>query len=375
MTEQTSNDKLIFLLQKGLPLLSRPFTAIAKELDMSEDDVIGKIKELQHSGMVRRFGGVFNSASLGFQSCLCAVNVPADALERINGLISPNSGVTHCYIRNSVPNLWFTFTTHESKYDEGLENFARTLKPYDLLVLPALKRFKIQVIFDKTGSEKPAPPPVQDVEVLELSEKEKQVVSYLQGNIPITAELFKDIAKALNFDENELLDILSNWQEKGALKRISCIIRHQLFGFKGNAMCVWKVPENKIDELGAKLADRHDVSHCYQRKMLPEFPYNLYAMVHAESCEGVKGKFRELEQMEDIGNGRMLLSSKELKKSSPVYYKYKMKLSVYIMSIIIFLLVVGGFLLREQKKYIVAGYCIYCTKENSINLFLRRIEV
>jgi len=110
---ESLNDKLIYLLQRGLPLESRPFAAIAKELDLSEEEVITKVKELQNSSLIRRFGGVFNSASLGFKSCLCAVNVPEKDIERLNDIISPDSGVTHCYIRDSEPNLWFTFTAIE----------------------------------------------------------------------------------------------------------------------------------------------------------------------------------------------------------------------------------------------------------------------
>lgn len=352
MTEESIQDKLIFLLQKGLPLESRPFSQIAGELNWSEDTVLAEIKKLQQEGMIRRFGGVFNSASLGFKSCLCAVNIPDDEVDRINAMISPDPGVTHFYIRDGEPNLWFTYTAHKSNYDDGLQRFKRQLKPYKMLVMPSKKRFKIQVIFDKSGSEKTAPPPPQEVEEIKLSKKEKQVISYLQGNIPISINLYKDIAKKVDYSENELLGLLVKWQEKGALKRISAIIRHQRFGFKGNAMCVWKVPADQVDELGAKLADRPEVSHCYKREMLPEFPYNLYAMIHAESLEEVKEKFCEIEKNEDLKNGKMLLTKQELKKSSPVYYKYKMKLSVYIMSVIIFLLVAGAFpLLGAEAVY------------------------
>ena len=106
----------------------------------------------------------------------------------------------------------------------------------------------------------------------------------------------------------------------GVLKRISVIIRHQQFGFKGNAMCVWKIPEKHIESIGKKLAEHSFVTHCYKRKENPDFPFNLYAMVHGETRKEVQEKFQELEKLEHIKNGQILYSVKELKKTSPVYF-------------------------------------------------------
>lgn len=321
MSEQLQQDRLILILQKGVLYEPRPFFAIGRQLEMSEDQVIDQIRKLQQSGIIRRFGGVFNSASLGFKSCLCAVNVPADELDRVNAMISPDSGVTHCYIRKGEPNLWFTFTADELQYEKGLEKFNKNLNPYKLLVLPAIKKYKTQVIFDKSQSrENIVSLDVPQLTVLELSAKEKQLVRYLQGNIPVSASLFKDIAHEVNYREDELFDLLNKWVGNGALKRVAAIIRHQKFGFTGNALCLWNVSEEQIDEVGGKLAERPDVSHCYQREMKAEFPYNFYAMVHAETQQEVVEKFLELEKREHLQNGRMFLSTRELKKTSPVYF-------------------------------------------------------
>lgn len=336
-------DKLVYLLQKGLPLESRPFSVLATELGVPESEVIKEVKDLQKSGLIRRFGGVFNSASLGFKSCLCAVSVPEKDIERINGLIIPNLGVTHCYIRDDKLNFWFTFTSREDDYESGLAEFRKKLDPFKLLVLPAVKRFKIQVIFDKTGSEKSDLKKTKTSGVIDLSEKEKKAVSYLQGNIPIKADLYKEIAKELKYTEEDLLELLNKWHGQGALKRLSAIIRHQKFGFKGNGMCVWKVPEEKIQEIGEKLAEESAVSHCYQREMYPEFPYNLYAMIHGETEDDVLRKFNSISEDLELGEGRLLFSRRELKKTSPVYFKPKMQFSVYIMSLIVALLVTAAF--------------------------------
>jgi DNA-binding Lrp family transcriptional regulator len=358
MIEQEQNDKLIYLLQAGLPFCSRPFNKIAEELKISEADVVAEIKKLQKSGLIRRFGGVFNSAGLGFKSCLCAVNVPEYDIERVNSLISPDSGVTHCYLRNSEPNLWFTYTAHQDQYEKGLNKFRRKLCPRHLLVLPAIKKFKVQVIFNKTGSDTPMQPIVQELKVPQLSQKEKALVSYLQGNVPVKIEFFKNIADELNYNEEELLKLLAEWKNAGVLKRVSAVIRHHKFGFNGNAMCAWNVPENEIQKVGEAVAELSEVSHCYQRVMDPEFPYNFYAMIHAENEKEVQRKFQKLSQMEHLNNGRMLLSIRELKKTSPVYFKPKMQFSVYVMSLIVILLVAGAFPLIGATEVYKSGFMI-----------------
>ena len=320
MRDQIKNDKLIYLLQRGLPLVSHPFEEIARLLELSENEVIDEIKKFQRVGLVRRFGGVFNSSGLGFQTCLCAVNIPESDLERVNSLISPNPGVTHCYLRDEVPNLWFTITIHKTQYNEAMEKLRHLLLPDRLLTFPAVKAFKIQVIFDKTDSGQPVPVSALPGETVKLSDREKQVVRRLQGDVPISTTPFSHIAETVACSEKELLQLLQKWQHSGVLKRISCIIRHQRFGFKGNAMCVWNLPEEQLEETGAKLAEHSFVTHCYQREINADFPFNLYAMVHAENKEKVKEKFKELEKLENLKNGRMLFSAKELKKTSPVYF-------------------------------------------------------
>lgn len=175
MIDQVKNDKLIYLLQSGLPLVSRPFEETARLLELSEAEVIAEIKKFQQGGLVRRFGGVFNSSGLGFQTCLCAVNVPESDLGMVDSLICPNPGVTHCYLRGEVPNLWFTITIHKTQYNETVEKFRQLLLPNRLLTFPAVKTFKLQVIFDKTGSGQPAAVYPLQGEAVKLSGREKQI--------------------------------------------------------------------------------------------------------------------------------------------------------------------------------------------------------
>lgn len=315
------NNKLIYLLQRGLPLHKEPFAEISNQLGMTQSAVIEEIQNLKQNGLIRRFGGVFNSNSLKYRTCLCAVNVPENDIEKVTSLICPDPGITHCYQREGIPNIWFTITVYDSQYDKTMEQLRNSMKPYELLDFPSVKPYKIQVIFDRNGSEKKDPVPILKLQKLELSSREKKVVNYLQGDISVSTDLFKDVAENVGYTTDELLKLLNCWQKTGALKRISAIIKHQQFGFKGNAMCVWKVPKENIDETGKKLAGKPFVTHCYQREEREEFSFNLYAMIHAEDREKTIQKFNELEKIEYLKNGIILFSVKEFKKTSPVYYE------------------------------------------------------
>ena len=304
-----------------MPFIPRPFAGIAAQIGVTEAEIIARIGQLQQSGLIRRLGGVFNSSSLGYRSCLCAVNVPENEIEHIEAITSPEAGVTHSYIRDGEPNFWFTYTAHHSDFESDLQDFQRRITPFKLLALSAVKKFKVQVIFDKTEVLIPATPPAQEAAPVELSAKEQNVVRLIQGNIPASANLFENLAFKSGFSETELITLLAQWRGLGILKRFAAIIRHRQFGFKGNAMCVWNVAEANVVKAGEQLAECSEVSHCYQREMLSTFPYNLFAMIHAESEAEVREKFIKLSSREHLGRGRMFLSTRELKKTSPLYFK------------------------------------------------------
>jgi siroheme decarboxylase len=98
------------------------------------------------------------------------------------------------------------------------------------------------------------------------------------------------------------------------------ILYHQKIGFKVNAMCVWKVPESKIEQAGRYLADVNSVTHCYERLSTESFPYNLYAMVHAGDEETIRSVFRKISAEAGLTDGLILVSVQEYKKTSPRFF-------------------------------------------------------
>lgn len=320
-----SDHELLHSLQSGIPLHARPFQLIGEQLGLNEEHVLERLNFFLKSGMARRFGAVFNSYSLGYSSTLCAVSVPPEDIDRVADVLSPHPGVTHCYERDGDPNLWFTMTANKEGIADELRLLGEKLDPYVIMDLPATRRFKIRAVFDtrrNRGNDNTmkSEHSIKPQCIAPLTEQEKAVVRGLQGSIPIAADLFDQPARVSEMDVESLIALLEKWQKAGALRRLGLIVRHRRLGYTANSMCVWRVPESKINEAGRVLAECPDISHCYERPSPPSFPFNLYAMVHADTIEGAGKKFRHISEMADLSNGKMLMSVREFKKSSPVFF-------------------------------------------------------
>lgn len=116
-----------------------------------------------------------------------------------------------------------------------------------------------------------------------LSEQEKAIVRALQQELPLVPEPYRVIAADLGISEAALLAGIRGLQEKGCLKRLSIALRHKNVGYKVNVMLVWDIPEAQIAAVGAAVSAHPAVTHCYKRNPRPDFPYNFYTMVHAQS--------------------------------------------------------------------------------------------
>jgi DNA-binding Lrp family transcriptional regulator len=322
-TPDSTDAKLLVVLQKGLPLVPRPFARLGDDLGLTEEAVLARVRGLFETGVARRFGAVFDSRSLHYESTLCAAEVPADDLVAAAARIAPHPGITHCYEREGHPNLWFTLTAPAAELKPELARVAAALGRYGVLNLPALKKFKVEAVFGQ-GEESPVPedssPAPVATPIAPLTERERQVVRRLQANITVTEDPFGLLARELGVDPAELLELLKRWEHTGVIRRIGFVLRHRQLGFSANSMCVWAVTADRIAAVGESLARSPHVTHCYERPSFPDFPFNLYAMIHAKSRDEAIGIFRHLGDSAGLPEGRMLWSVREFKKSSPIFF-------------------------------------------------------
>ena len=318
----TADTRLLVALQKGLPIDARPFARMGGELGLSEEAVIARIRVLFETGVARRFGAVFDSRSLGYESTLCAAEVPERDLEAAVARIVPHPGITHCYEREGHPNLWFTLTALATELKQELEHVSTALGFYGVLNLPALRKFKVEAVFGQSEETRAshAPVPSQASPSAPLTEIERKVVRRLQASLEVSEDPFGVLAKELGLNPGDLLALLKRWEQAGVIRRIGLVLRHRQLGFSANSMCVWTVAADRIEVAGKSIARSPHVTHCYERPSFATFPFNLYAMIHAKSREEAVLFFKQLGAGAGLSEGRMLWSVREFKKTSPVFF-------------------------------------------------------
>jgi DNA-binding Lrp family transcriptional regulator len=124
---------------------------------------------------------------------------------------------------------------------------------------------------------------------------DRKIIEATQAGLPLTPEPYQAIAEQLGLTAEDVMRRLLSMQDKGIIRRIGAVPNHYKLGFRFNGMTVWDIPDEDIDELGQKIGQLDFVSHCYHRpRHLPEWPYNLFAMVHAKSREDVDNQIRQI---------------------------------------------------------------------------------
>jgi len=143
-----TDKKILNEIQSFFPVTSRPFLEIGMRLDLSEDEVLERIKRMKSNGIIRRIGGNFNSRGLNFTSTLCAAKVPEEKLDHFVEAVNRYPGVTHNYLRNHDYNVWFTFIAEDMAFiDSALRDIRIETGVKEILNLPAVRTFKIKVNF------------------------------------------------------------------------------------------------------------------------------------------------------------------------------------------------------------------------------------
>jgi DNA-binding Lrp family transcriptional regulator len=155
-----------------------------------------------------------------------------------------------------------------------------------------------------------------------LTDIEKRVIASIQGDMPVVAQPYKEIAASLGISEAELLEVLQSLVDRGVMRRFGATLRHQRSGFDANAMTAWQVEEARIEEVGALMAGFPQVSHCYRRDPKPDWPYNLYTMIHGTSEADCITTAREIAEKTGVTTYELLFSRsrQELKKTSMKYF-------------------------------------------------------
>ena len=121
-----------------------------------------------------------------------------------------------------------------------------------------------------------------------LNKTDRELIALIQGGLPLAARPYAVVGEQLGIDENEVIERISHLQDHGLIKRMGVVVKHRALGYRANAMVVWDIPSADVDRVGRLLAAEDCVTLCYQRpRRLPDWPYNLFCMIHGRERAGV----------------------------------------------------------------------------------------
>lgn len=311
--------KILDTIQDAFPLEERPYRALADLFNaqvgsVTEQQVFDAVEGLRKSGVIRRIGGVYDSKALGFISRLCAGRVPTVAtgaandcaLEKFAAAVNEIPAITHNYVRSHEYNVWFTVIAQsEEEIQKIVDDVCAKTDLHDVHVLSVTRKFKIDTVMTRGPRDTSLRAKRNDAPSTSiLLDSDRTRIRVACTDIPHTLTPFKDWGIAV--------DELREDVAQRRMRRFGAILRHQDAGFAYNAMICFNAPS----EAGDVLASKPYISHCYERPAFEGFPYNLYAMMHAQSAETLESFIADAAQSIQNPDYAVLHSVKELKKTS-----------------------------------------------------------
>ncbi|MFZ0091722.1 MAG: Lrp/AsnC family transcriptional regulator, partial [Solirubrobacteraceae bacterium] len=320
--------RLLNLMQGQFPIALRPYQHVAVEAGITEDETMRRVTTLLQERIIRQVTPIFDTRALGYSSMLVAAKVDPENPWRAATVINAHPGVSHNYLRNHEFNIWFTIATEPDSplgLEGTLEVLARIAGAESVRQLPTLKLFKIRMDLEMeagtetlaTAAQAAAP---AEIEPQPYDEFDRAVIRALQGDMPVISEPYAPAAAALGIGQERLLEHLRGMQERRLLRRVAAILFHRRAGFSANGMGVWKVPDERIMELGMRMASFRGISHCYQRPTYPDWPYSVFTMAHGRSKEECDAILDSIAADTGVGERATLYSSTEFKKIRLLYF-------------------------------------------------------
>ena len=320
--------RLLNLMQAHFPIATRPYQDVAAKAGIDEEVAMARVTRLLEQRIIRQVTPIFDTRALGYSSMLVAAKVDPDNPWRAAKVINEHPGVSHNYLRNHEFNIWFTIATEPDSplgLQETLQVLGRLAGAESVRQLPTLKLFKIRMDLEmEAGTEKLA----RAAEAVAPAEIERQpydelditVIRALQGDMAVVCEPYASAAAEVGLPQERFLEHLDGMRERRLLRRVAAILYHRRAGFSANGMGVWKVPDERIMELGPQMAAYRGISHCYQRPTYEDWPYSVFTMAHGRSKEECDAILDAIAAETGIADRAILYSSTEFKKVRLLYF-------------------------------------------------------
>jgi DNA-binding Lrp family transcriptional regulator len=312
--------------QGGFPLLDNPFGIVAANLGCTEHALINTVRGLLDSGLLSRFGPLYDAVRLGGGLTLAALSVPEDRFEHTTARINKYPQVAHNYRREHSLNMWFVLATESAEDIDIILDEIEQTTGLDVYNFPKQQEFYIGLWLnldeDNQVTTIPLPPAMSatmpTAARYTADELDRRIISLTQAGLPVVDDPYKAVADIADCSSRDVIQRLQNMLSKGIIRRIGAVPNHYRLGLKANGMTVWDVPDDQAMDMGRRIGQLDFVSHCYLRpRHLPIWPYNLFAMVHGHTHEEVDAKAKLIADLLD-GNcvaHETLMSTAVLKKT------------------------------------------------------------
>lgn len=157
---------------------------------------------------------------------------------------------------------------------------------------------------------------------MELSDQDLALIAALADGLPLVAHPYRAVAARAGLSEEEVIARIQAMRAAGIIRRFGVIVRHHELGFRANAMTVWDVPDRRVAEVGRMLGEAPEVTLCYRRpRRLPDWPYNLFCMIHGRDRAAVEGMVADLVERLGLGDipRAVLFSTRRFKQTGARY--------------------------------------------------------
>ena len=329
--------KLLNVLQSDFPLVREPWAAIGAKTGITEQEVLDRVEGLKKKNVVRQVGAIFDTRRLGYTSTLVAMRFPVDDLDEAAHFLNGHPGISHNYAREGQFNLWFTLAVPPGRsIPDDVETLGRVTGAEATRLLPTIRFFKIGVNFDMEKKVSDARtyfvPDAPDKsgastdpgegwnQAQEISDLDIAFIKELQDDLSLVSRPFDPMAERLGMTVDQLFAYGADMVDRRLMRRYSAVLHHRRAGFNANAMIVWKVPEERAQEVGEIMATSPAVTHCYQRPTYDDWHYSHFTMIHATTKAECEEIALDIEAKTGLQDRLLLYSTREYKKTRVRYF-------------------------------------------------------
>lgn len=312
---------LIDRWQRNFPLVERPFEVVGRSVDLDEGETIETFHRLRNAGVISRIGAVVKPHTVGV-STLAAMQIPPERLEEVAAVVSGEPLVNHNYARTHAINLWFVIAgPHRDAIAQAIKRIERKTG-LPVLELPLVEAYHLDLGFSLTGERPQQRGMSSRTSNYHPDGRDRRVLAAIENGLPIVGRPYRDVAKNLGLKEEAVIERLQQLTAAGVVSRFGCVVRHRVLGYIANAMAVWDVPDDKVEEVASRFIRNPQVTLCYRRpRRLPDWPYNLFCMVHAKTRRDAYAVIDDLNLVAETGLNRqaVLFSRRCFKQRGAVF--------------------------------------------------------